>query len=340
MAAEARPKLGWRSRCADVIASFPAGAEELSTGTTIMTGPTAGIGVETAAALASIGGRVVLAARSPSKSQKTAEDIMKRHPSATLSCLPLDLASLSSVASFVAQYRERAKAEGWKPLKCIVLNAGVIAFSHRTSEEGHELTFAVSHLAHFFLVTELLPELRAAAPSRVVVVSSGSHHGPHATTNVRSDEALRAHLVAPAAEGWGYLRGMKAYGSAKLCNAMMARSIAAKFKADGIDAVSLHPGTMMGTSIARDSPVGEALMKRVLSLFTKSMDQGSSTTLACCLAPHGTLQGRFYADCCLSKHHALLDDDQGAEALWALSEELCAPHLSTVGAGRVGLQGK
>ena len=127
-----------------------------------------------------------------------------------------------------------------------------------------------------------------------------------------------------AAAGWGYLRGMRAYGSAKLCNAMMARSIATKFKADGIDCASLHPGTMMATRIARDSAVGDVLMRRVLSLFTKDMDQGSSTTLTCCIAPHGSLNGGFFSDCALAKHHKLVADDEAAEVLWALSEELCA----------------
>ena len=52
-----------------------------------------------------------------------------------------------------------------------------------------------------------------------------------------------------------------------------------------ITACALHPGTMMGTSIVRDSGVLNFFMQYVLSWFTKDMDQGSSTTLTCCLAP-------------------------------------------------------
>eukprot|EP00966_Prymnesium_polylepis_P114640 2649226-Prymnesium_polylepis.1 len=105
----------------------------------------------------------------------------------------------------------------------------------------------------------------------------------------------------------------------------MARSISQKMATDGIAACSLHPGTMMGTSIARGSVVADFFMRYVLSFFTKDMDQGSSTTLTCCVAPHETLRGGFFCDCQLTKHAPLVNDDAACEVLWELSEELCAP---------------
>ena len=316
------PLSAW-SRCADVIAEYPAGASELAQSTTIVTGPTAGIGVETARWLASLGGRTVLAARNLDKAAAVASEIRRTHPQAQISAIQCDLVSLASVSQFVDEFRKQSAAEGWPPLKCIVLNAGVITMTHRLTEDGFEETFAVSHLAHWLLATLLLPELKAAAPSRVVLISSGSHLGPHATRRVASIDALRAHVAQPDGRGWGLRRAILAYGSAKLCNATMAHAIDAKFCAShGVAACSLHPGTMMATTIGRESRLVDFLMRSLLAPFTKDMDQGSSTTLACCLAPHASLGGRFFADCKPAFRSKLVDDD-AAEALWALSAELC-----------------
>ena len=313
-----------QSRCADVVKFYPDGAAALAGGTTILTGPTAGIGVATATALASLGGRLVLAARSAEKAAAVSADILAKHPTAKVSCIHLDLMSLVSVADFLREFRQKAQVERWPPLKCLVLNAGLISLKHTLSTDCYEATFAVSHLAHFLLATELRPELKQAAPSRIVIVSSGSHAGPYATKNLRSVEALKEHVVNPPAAGWGLPRAIQAYGNAKLCNTMMARSIAEKLAGDGISSCSLHPGTMMGTSIVRDSGVLNFFMRHVLSWFTKDMDQGSSTTLACCLAPHEALLGGFWSDCRLTAHASLVNDARAREVLWELSNELCA----------------
>lgn len=99
--------------------------------------------METATALASIGGRVVIAARDATKATELAAILTAKHPSAKISCLALDLASLDSVSAFVSEFRKRSSKEAWPPLKCLVLNAGLIAFTKQTSKDGHEMTFAV-----------------------------------------------------------------------------------------------------------------------------------------------------------------------------------------------------
>ena len=89
-------------------------------------------------------------------------------------------------------------AEEWPPLKVLILNAGVYNFSggYKSSADGFESTFAVNHLGHFLLTHKLLPALEAAAPSRVVVVGSGSQFGPLATKAVDVRSELQA-LATP-----------------------------------------------------------------------------------------------------------------------------------------------
>ena len=74
----------------------------------------------------------------------------------------------------------------------LVNNAGV-AKKHRTlSVDGFELTFAVNHLAPFLFTRELLPLLRAGAPSRIVTVASAAEaHGPIDFDDLQSEKRYR-----------------------------------------------------------------------------------------------------------------------------------------------------
>src|SRR4029078_703137 len=60
-------------------------------------------------------------------------------------------------------------------LDLLILNAGGMARPPMTTEDGFELQFGTKHLGHFLLAELLAPALVAAAPSRVVSLSSGGH---------------------------------------------------------------------------------------------------------------------------------------------------------------------
>jgi NAD(P)-dependent dehydrogenase (short-subunit alcohol dehydrogenase family) len=125
----------------------------------------------------------------------------------------------------------------------LVLNAGVVLADQQYGPGGCDATFAVNHLGHFSLTRclglpacsscsaasanpagpwlisstrcrALLPRLRAAGWSRVVVVSSESHRGPAQLDIDR--------LVQPQPAGYSM---MKAYGQSKLCNCLFAAEL-------------------------------------------------------------------------------------------------------------------
>merc|ERR1711865_295595 len=91
---------------------------------------------------------------------------------------------------------------------------------------------------------------------------------------------------------------------------------------EGVTACSLHPGTMMATDLGRDSSIASVLMKYILKPFTKSMSQGSSTTLFCALMPHDKLQGLFFSDCNEKSISKIATSSEAAELHWQLSQEL------------------
>lgn len=147
----------------------------------IVTGPTSGIGTETARVLALRGARVVLAGRSQAKLAATQaaleEDLAGRGLRAQFHSLVLDLDDLDSVRAFADAFKALAL-----PLHILVNNAGVMALGERRStRQGHERQVGINHLGHFLLTQLLTETLHASAPSQVICLTSAgfrlaSHH--------------------------------------------------------------------------------------------------------------------------------------------------------------------
>ncbi|CAJ1459913.1 unnamed protein product, partial [Effrenium voratum] len=154
----------------------------------VITGASAGIGLSTVEGLARSGiyGTIVMAGRDSAKHQEAMESLREKLSRASgalarpveLRFLELDLASLASVRSFEAEFRQLKK-----PLHTLLLNAGVMALPERQqTADGYEYQFGVNHLGHFLLCNLLLDALHnsggSSDPSRVIVLSSSAHQFP------------------------------------------------------------------------------------------------------------------------------------------------------------------
>ena len=205
----------------------------------VMTGATTGIGAKAAERLMGPGVRLITGSRSGKGPGEV---------------LPLDLASLASVRGFAGAVET---ALGTGGIDALVLNAGgqrpdVAA----RSADGHELTFATNHLAHYLLLRLLAPRLNAGA--RVVITSSGTHD-PAEDTGVpppRHADALR--LADPARDpelsANPITAGMRAYSTSKLANLMTARTFAASAEAQDkrLIVTAYDPGLTPGTGLVRN----------------------------------------------------------------------------------------
>ena len=117
---------------------------------------------------------LILAARSPSKAEQTAQTIQSANPAVKTKVLELDLGSLAAV---------RKSAEtilSWTDVPAIDLlvnNAGIMAVDFKLTPDGYESQFATNHLGHFLFTNLIIEKLLAASSPRVVSVSSDGHRG-------------------------------------------------------------------------------------------------------------------------------------------------------------------
>jgi NAD(P)-dependent dehydrogenase (short-subunit alcohol dehydrogenase family) len=213
----------------------------------VITGASDGLGAAAALALHRLGATVVPIGRSPEKTARIAA-LVGAEP------LTADFSRLESVRDLAAQLVRRCPR-----IDVLANNAGGTWPHRRTTEDRHELTFQVNHLAPF-LLTRLLHD--ALAPGGRVIVTSSS---AHMTGHVRLDDLDSSR--------W-YL-GFTVYATTKLENILFASELARRWAGDGITSASFHPG-VVATQFARDSTFLGPLY-RVSRTVMKTPAQGAAT---------------------------------------------------------------
>src|SRR5690242_10964613 len=211
----------------------------MNTRTAVITGASAGLGLECARALlaADPSWHIVLAVRDVGRGSDAVAQLGLPN---RCTVLEVDLASLSSVRSFV----DAVPAAPLPPLQAIVCNAGVqVVSGTEKTAEGVEMTFGVNHLGHFALVQGLLDSL--ARPARVVVVSSGTHD-PAKFTGMPSPDYTTAADLADPADITDAAEGRRRYTTSKLCNLLFTYELDRRLGhgAQGVTVTAFDPGLM------------------------------------------------------------------------------------------------
>jgi NAD(P)-dependent dehydrogenase (short-subunit alcohol dehydrogenase family) len=287
----------------------------------LVTGGSAGLGAETARALAAHGAEVVVTVRDTAKGERALEAARAgAAPNGSIAMREIDLASLSSVRACA----DGLLAEG-KPFSALIANAGVMACPQGKTADGFETQFGTNHLGHFVFVNKLVPLLIAGSPSRIVNLSSWGHH----MSDVDLDD--------PGFERAPYDPWL-AYGRSKTANVLFAVALDRRLRDRGVRACAVHPGGIQ-TELGRHlTPETMALIRerfpRRPSERTgfKSIPQGAATSVwAAVVADADAIGGRYCEDCGVAEpaddqmsngvmHYAI--DPSRADALWARSEEL------------------
>jgi NAD(P)-dependent dehydrogenase (short-subunit alcohol dehydrogenase family) len=295
----------------------------------LVTGVSAGLGVETARALAAHGAQVVGAARDLGKAEGATAQVRKAAATGggSFDLIALDLASLKSVRACA----DALLAKG-APFDVVIANAGVMAtpFGHTT--DGFETQFGTNHLGHFVFVNRIAALIRSGG--RLVNLSSSGHR----FSNVD--------LQDPNFERTAY-EPFVAYGRSKTANILFAVAFDQRHRGRRVRAAAVHPGgiqTELGRHMDRSQyqTVIEQLNKQLAAegkppFQYKTIPQGAATSVWTAVVASPEEVGGHYCENChvgqivadnvtispISegvRRYAL--DPNNAEALWKKSEEL------------------
>jgi NAD(P)-dependent dehydrogenase (short-subunit alcohol dehydrogenase family) len=292
----------------------------------LVTGVSAGLGVETARALVAHGAHVVGAARDLAKAHTATAPVRAAAEAGggSLGLVELDLASLASVRACA----DALLAEG-TPFDIIIANAGVMACPEGRTQDGFETQFGTNHLGHFVLVNRIAA-LLIRPGGRLVNLSSAGHR--FSDVNIEDPG-----FASTPYDEW------QAYGRSKTANILFAVEFDRRHRDHGVRAAAVHPGGIRTelsrylTTEARErlSSVIDADQKAHggAPFSYKSVPQGAATSVwAAAVAPAAEVGGLYCEDC----HVAAIQEGEGlrggvrpyaldparAAALWARSEEM------------------
>ena len=254
----------------------------------LVTGISAGIGVEIGRALAAHGADVVGLARDLDKARGATRHVRAQAaPGGGLKIVTVDLASLASI-------REGADAilAAGRPFNLLIANAGVMAGPKGTTADGFETQFGTNYVGHFVLINRLAPLLRPGG--RLVMVSSAGHH--------RAD----VDLADPNFERTPY-EAYAAYGRSKTATILFAAEFDRRHGPRGVRAVAIHPGAVMSETVkAMIEALGPGKDAALAAYDWKTVPQGAATAIwAGVVAPAEEVGARYCEDC----HVAGFNDD-------------------------------
>ncbi|HKP90994.1 MAG TPA: SDR family oxidoreductase [Thermoleophilaceae bacterium] len=262
----------------------------------VITGASSGIGAAGATELARRGATVVPVGRDERRLAKVARAVGTEGVGA-------DLASLAEVRRLADELLARHGR-----IHVLVNNAGVMPRRRQLTEDGHELTLAVNHLAPFLLTNLLLDRLRESAPARVVTTSSVAHTGGLIDLDDLQLERRWA--------------GMRAYSGSKLANVLFTRELARRLRGSGVVANCFHPGVIRTRLTRRANPllrIGALVAAPVLG----SPRTGAETLVWLASSPEAAeVSGRYFEGCAPGRASAQSQDAALAAALWDRSAEL------------------
>jgi NAD(P)-dependent dehydrogenase (short-subunit alcohol dehydrogenase family) len=295
----------------------------------LVTGVSAGIGVETARSLAAHGAQVVGAARDLAKAEaataRVREDAAIHGGSFEL--VALDLADLKSVRACAGELLKKGE-----PFDVVIANAGVMATPFGHTADGFETQFGTNHLGHFVFVNRIASLIREGG--RLINLASSGHR------------FANVDLEDPNFERTPY-DPFVAYGRSKTANILFAVEFDRRHRERGVRAAAVHPGGIQ-TELARHMDPGQlqAMVDQISQQLAaegkgpfqfKTVPQGAATSVwAGVVAPAEEIGGQYCENCHVGsivaddavispisegvRGYAL--DPKGAEALWRKSEEL------------------
>jgi NAD(P)-dependent dehydrogenase (short-subunit alcohol dehydrogenase family) len=271
--------------------------------TIVITGGTSGIGEVAAEALAQIGARIILVARSKSRAEATLARLRRSGPGAAHSLYFADLTRLAEMRRVAAEIAHREP-----PIDVLINNAGALFGTRRLTEDGLEHTFALNHMSYFVVTEGLRERLSASGAARIISTASAAH--------------LRANLDFDDLQSAKSFGAMRAYGRSKLCNVLFTRELARRLHGTQVTANCLHPG-FVATRFADESGGLISRMAWLAKFFAITPAEGAQTIIYLASSPEvANVTGKYFYKCHPTTPSPPALDDRAALALWQRSATL------------------
>ena len=275
----------------------------------VITGADGGMGMEITRAVATAGYKVIMACRDPEIAEEKRQLIMRETGNIALEIVPVNLASLSSTASFANELFQRGEV-----ITLLMNNAGTMETRRCITEDGLERTVSVNYVAPYLLTRKLLPLMGEG--SRIV--------------NMVSCTYAIGKLDFPDF----FLRGKKGafwripiYSNTKLALTLFTIALSKKVKEKGIIVNAADPG-IVSTKIITMHMWFDPLTDIFFRPFIRTPRQGAATAISLLLDEDaGKRTGTLNVSCHpkqLSEkffHHVQMKE------LWDKTEEIVAKWL-------------
>ena len=248
------------------------------------------------------GAHVLLHGRTRARAEAAATWVRGRNPGASLEGVFADLSSLEEVRGMAQEVTRRHH-----DLDVLVNNAGVLMDHRELTVDGHEMTFAVNHLAPFLLTNLLLPNLQRSSGGRVVTVASSVHAG--GVIDFANLDGERSFF------------GFGAYQNSKLMNVMFTMELARRSEGSGVTANCFHPGAI-ATGLWRRSRLAD-LGFTLFKPFFPSAAKGADCAVYLAASPEvAETSGAYFHQRRLRRPAAQAFDAEAQLRLWQVSAEI------------------
>lgn len=269
----------------------------------LVTGATGGIGRVVARRLGSLGWSVAVTGRNRERGRETVREVEGAGGESQF--FRADLAETETVSALAEAFRER-----YDRLDVLVNNAACSPGERRLTADGHEMAFAVNHLAPYRLTHDLLGMLRESAPARVINTSSTVH---------RRGEIDFADLRLNA----GY-EALAAYARSKFADLLFTIELGERL--DDVTANAVHPGFVPGSGLYRD---GSLFVRTFTGLaahlpgVATSVEEASDGLFYAAVSPAlAGVSGEYFEGIERADPDPRANDDRFRERLWNVSAEL------------------
>jgi dehydrogenase/reductase SDR family protein 12 len=239
----------------------------------VVTGGTAGIGLEMARSFAKLGATVHLLGRDSAKVRRCVDEISRDVPDTDVFGEVCDVSDLQAVADWTAEFARRVPA-----LDGLVHNAGLMPKDRRVTAQGHEVQLATHVLGPHLMTERLLPLLRAARGSSVVFVSSGGMYGTP--------------LVIDDLESNHDYNGVRTYARTKRMQVVLADAWAHRLARTGVKVESMHPGWVDTPGVAEYLPRFRVITRPLL----RDLADGADTAVWLVATRPKSKPGHFWHD--------------------------------------------